>query len=146
MNPISFDRLKEVAALAPEPNVIRPVLRGRNGSGFNLGNWIAAAVAKLGWNIDGPRPAKDGGLEWRFRDGCPFQEGYRDANAAIHRSRTGKIGFKCFCGDHESKGWRELRELAEGPQPATQAGTQSIPVENVPIDGKWAEFSGSSAA
>jgi hypothetical protein len=91
MTPISIDRLKEVAALAPEPEA-RSQRANNVRSDFNIQNWIDTAAAKMGWDIGAPRSGKHGGLEWRFRGMCPFQPNYQDANAAIFQASDGVLG------------------------------------------------------
>lgn len=121
MNPIPLEKLEQVAALdGPEPQTMRPSVNGAGGGSFDVGQWITSR----GLPYDGPYPAKNGGREWRRKSGCEWQPEYPDANAAIIESSDGKLGYHCFCGDHSTKSWRDLREKIDGPRPVHRVKAQ----------------------
>lgn len=99
-----------------------------NGSNSGNGNWIEKWITQHPEQIKVRRgPISEGNTQkWEIE--CPFQPGYGGANAAIFQGSDGKLGFKCFCGDHEEKNWRDLRELVEPAAQRVKAGAH-IPAE-----------------
>lgn len=47
---------------------------------------------------------------------CPFNPEHVNGEAAIFRDSAGKLGFKCQHDSCDSKRWRDVRELFDGPQ------------------------------
>jgi P4 family phage/plasmid primase-like protien len=106
--PVSRELLEKLAGAEPP----RPPPAEQRSGKFSIERWITEIGPRTGVEIQGPI-AKDGGREWRFIGGCPFQPDYADANAGIVEDASGKLGFHCFCGDHPPKSWHDLRELVQ---------------------------------
>ncbi len=47
---------------------------------------------------------------------CPFNPEHVNGEAAVFRDLTGKLGFHCMHDSCSGKGWRDVRELLDGPQ------------------------------
>ena len=57
------------------------------------------------------------GTRERFKlTACPFNPEHVNGEAAIFRKPTGELGFKCQHDSCATKGWRNVRELLDGPQ------------------------------
>ncbi len=48
---------------------------------------------------------------------CPFNPEHVNGEAAVFRKPTGELGFRCQHDSCASKGWREVRDLLDGPRP-----------------------------
>ena len=46
---------------------------------------------------------------------CPFNPEHINGESAIFRMPSGKLGFKCMHDSCSAKGWRDVRELLDGP-------------------------------
>ena len=47
---------------------------------------------------------------------CPFNPEHVNGEAAVFRDLAGKLGFHCMHDSCSGKGWRDVRELLDGPQ------------------------------
>lgn len=108
-------RIDEVASWADQAESLPNSATSANDNGD--GSWIEKWIAQYPEQIKVHRGPISEGSTRKWEIACPFQPDYRGGNAAIFESADGKLGFKCFCGDHEAKTWRNLRELIE---PAAQ--------------------------
>jgi len=48
---------------------------------------------------------------------CPFNPEHINGESAIFRKPSGELGFKCMHDSCTGKGWREVRDLLDGPRP-----------------------------
>src|SRR5712691_1376390 len=102
------DLLVKLAAEVTDP--VRPAVAGK-GSGFQVEDWIARHGLKV---RRGPLPWEGRGEKWEL-EVCPFDEEHTGGCAVITRGHDGRIGFRCQHNSCSGKGWRELRELLDGP-------------------------------
>ena len=119
---------------------------------FDMPAFIERYIRPLGWEIKGPFTNQHpiiGGWKWRIEDGCPFQRDYAGGSPSLQVTAKGAASFKCFCGDHETKTWQDLKALVGAatppwsmPQPPDPPAEEQWGEEEPPVivGGDWREM------
>jgi len=114
------------AATAPAPM--------RQSGGFNLEDFLSRHG--LAYTTD----RHDGSERFKLA-ACPFNPEHGNGEAAIFRKVSGALGFKCQHDSCSAKTWTDVRDLLDGPRPAsaakrskTQHGAAFPPLEDDEAD------------
>jgi hypothetical protein len=99
--------LEEFAATWKEPEAPRPAASAGKGA-FNIDTFIAQHLRARA------AVPHDGGRKWVL-DECCFNPEHKAPDAAVFQHADGKLGFKCLHNSCAGKGWRDVRELFDGP-------------------------------
>lgn len=94
------------AATAPAPM--------RQSGGFNLEDFLSRHG--LAYTTD----RHDGSERFKLA-ACPFNPEHGNGEAAIFRKVSGALGFKCQHDSCSAKTWTDVRDLLDGPRPASAA-------------------------
>jgi hypothetical protein len=116
MQPVPQELLEEFAARLKDPPRAAPS-DGRAQGRFNIEDFVARYL-KAG----APEPY-EGGRRWRID--CPFDESHRSPDAAVFERADGSLAFNCFHHSCTGKGWRDVRELFEGPRQQWQRANEN---------------------
>jgi hypothetical protein len=117
IQPVPQRLLEEFAATLKDPDPPRPGPSAARGQ-FDIQDFIARHL-KAGT----PEPYEGG---WRWRIDCPFDELHRSPDAAVFQRANGSLAFKCFHNSCAGKGWRDVRELFEGPRSWTPRESRGV--------------------
>jgi hypothetical protein len=98
------------ASAAPAPAA--PV---RQSGAFSLEDFLSRHG--LGYTTD----RHDGSERFKLA-ACPFNPEHVNGEAAIFRKASGALGFKCQHDSCSAKAWGDVRDLLDGPRPASGAG------------------------
>jgi hypothetical protein len=120
IEPVPRELLEELAATIKDPDPPRPASSAGRGR-FNIDDFIARYLKA------GASEPYEGGRRWRVD--CPFDESHRSPDAAVFERPNGSLAFKCFHNSCTGKGWRDVRELFEGPRPQQQQPKESDATE-----------------
>jgi hypothetical protein len=127
LKPVSRELLEALAAKAVPPKARSTPPRGNES--FSVEEFIAR-------NLPQARdPVSDGhgGRKWVL-NACPFNPEHQDS--AVFEAASGQLGFHCFHNSCSGRGWKELRELFEGPRQHSRAESPPPRDEEPPQDGK----------
>ena len=102
--------------------------------GFNLEDFLSRHG--LAYTTD----RHDGSERFKLA-ACPFNPEHGNGEAAIFRKASGALGFKCQHDSCSAKSWTDVRDLLDGPRPAsaakrskTQHGAAFPPLEDDAAD------------
>ena len=82
--------------------------------GFNLEDFLSRHG--LAYTTD----RHDGSERFKLA-ACPFNPEHGNGEAAIFRKASGALGFKCQHDSCSAKSWTDVRDLLDGPRPASAA-------------------------
>jgi hypothetical protein len=109
LEPVTLELLKAMAATIEPPKAKTSPPPPRSGV-FNPDQFIARYI-----NAREPVAHDGGGRKWVLEE-CPFNADHKAPDAAIFQQADGTLGFNCFHSSCSNKGWRDVRELFEGPR------------------------------
>ena len=84
----------------------------RQSGGFNLEDFLSQHG--LAYTTD----RHDGSERFKL-EACPFNPEHGNGEAAIFRKVSGALGFKCQHDSCSAKAWGDVRDLLDGPRPAS---------------------------
>ncbi|MGA7235935.1 MAG: YfjI family protein [Bryobacteraceae bacterium] len=120
--------LEEIAATAPRPAPPRNT-DARMGR-FDLEAFLAR-------HLSAPEPVPyEGGRKWVLFE-CPFNPEHKAPDSAVFERANGSLAFKCFHNSCSGYGWRDVRELFDGPR--VKAAAWAIAADCPTAD--WPELS-----
>ncbi len=103
---------------------------GVNPGGFNLEAWMDRHNLMV---RRGPLTWEGRGEKWELV-ACPFNLDHTGGCAVVTRAHGGALGFKCQHNSCDGRGWRELRELVEGPRQERAGIAHELVVVNAPAE------------
>ena len=101
--------LDQMQAVAAKPEAQRKPERQSRTGAFDLSDFLA----RLG--IEYAHDRHDGRDRYKLAV-CPFNSDHGKGEAAVFQSPDGTLGFKCLHNGCATRGWRDLRELVDGPR------------------------------
>ena len=94
-----------------------------SGASFNLEDFLSRH------SLTHTRGQHDGRERFKLTS-CPFNPEHVNGEAAIFRKPSGALGFKCQHTSCEGKGWRDVRELLDGPRPSQWPAFDAVDLDD----------------
>ena len=109
---VTPEQLRSLIPATTTDSTPKPAAPMRQSGGFNLEDFLSRHG--LAYTTD----RHDGSERFKLA-ACPFNAEHINGEAAIFRKGSGALGFKCQHDSCNAKSWGDVRDLLDGPRPAS---------------------------